>query len=128
MAFAARRRRKSKGLLDKLYLDFQKVVHTYDEEHETPPDQMTDGELAEIREQLQSLRRTSFDAVMSGDIEGNNAFVVFNDYLRWELQEIERIQRDRRAGPGATDAGTAEDKAAEAKDGPEDEDAADARG
>jgi uncharacterized protein len=96
-AFAARRRRKSKGLLDLLYADFQKVVHTYDEEHETPPDQMSVDELAAIREELQALRRRSFDALMSGTLEANNAFVVFNDYLRWELQEIERIQRERRA-------------------------------
>lgn len=95
-ALAARRRRKSKGLLDLLYADFQQVVHTYDEEHETPPDQMSSEELGAIREKLQSLRRRSFEALMSGDLEPNNAFVVFNDYLRWELQEIERIQRARR--------------------------------
>jgi len=100
LAVAARRRGKRKGVLDELYSDFSNVVHTYDEEHETPPDQMSDGELQGIRERLQSLRRRSFEALMTGGIEANNAFVVFNDYLRFELQEIERIQQSRREGEG----------------------------
>ncbi len=100
MALAARRRRKSKGVLDELYADFQAVVHTYDEEHETPPDEMTRDELVDIREHLMSLRRRSFRALTAGEVEANEAFVVFNDYLRWELQEIERVLRDRRAGIG----------------------------
>ena len=95
-AIAARRRRKNKTLLDEMYSDFQKVVHSYDDEDETPPDQMEDEELQAIREELQHLRRRAFGALMSGHLEANNAFVVFNDYLRWELQDIERIQRDRR--------------------------------
>lgn len=102
MALAARRRRKSKGVLDELYADFQSVVHNYDEEHETPPDEMTRAELVDIREHLMSLRRRSFRALTKGQVEANEAFVVFNDYLRWELQEIERVLRDRRAGIGPT--------------------------
>ncbi len=100
LAVAAQRRRKHKGALDDLYADFSSVVHTYDEEHETPPDQMEGGELQAIRERLQGLRRRSFEALASGNIEANNAFVVFNDYLRYELQEIERIQRARRGDFG----------------------------
>lgn len=96
LAVAAHRRRARKGILDELYADFSNVVHTYDEEHETPPDQMNDDELQTIREQYQNLRRRSFEALMGGAVEANNAFVVFNDYLRYELQEIERIQRSRR--------------------------------
>lgn len=96
MAFAARRRRQSKTLLDELYTDFQRVIHMYDEEDETPPDEMTLDQLQSVRERLQGLRRRCFDALMSGSVEANNAFVVFNDYLRYELQEIERIQRERR--------------------------------
>lgn len=95
-AFAARRRRRNKTMLDELYADFQHVIHSYDEEHETPPDLMTDVQLADIRERLHALRRRAFTALMEGELEANNAFVVFNDYLRWELQEIERIQRERR--------------------------------
>ncbi len=103
LAVAAQRRRKRKGILDELYTGFSSVVHTYDEEHETPPDQMNDAELQAIREQYQNLRRRSFEALMSGTIEANNAFVVFNDYLRYELQEIERIQRSRREEGGYSD-------------------------
>lgn len=99
-ALAARRRRKSKGVLDELYADFQAVVHNYDEEHETPPDEMTREELVDIRERLMSLRRRSFRALTVGELEANEAFVVFNDYLRWELQEIERVIRDRRGATG----------------------------
>jgi TRAP transporter TAXI family solute receptor len=96
LALAARRRRKSKTLLDELYTDFEEVIHMYDEEDETPPDEMTLDQLQNVRERLQVLRRRCFQALMSGSVEANNAFVVFNDYLRYELQEIERIQRDRR--------------------------------
>lgn len=96
MALAARRRRKSKGVLDDLYGDFQTVIHMYDEEDETPPDEMTLDQLQTVRSKLQGLRRRSFNALMSGAVEANNAFVVFNDYLRYELTEIERIQRERR--------------------------------
>ena len=46
------------------------AVHTYDEEHETPPDQMTDAELQTIREQYQNLRRRSFEALMGGSASG----------------------------------------------------------
>jgi TRAP transporter TAXI family solute receptor len=100
LAVAAQRRRKNKGILDDLYADFSSIVHTYDEEHETPPDQMDPNELQAIREQLQGLRRRSFEALMGGNIEANNAFGVFNDYLRYELQEVERIQRARREDLG----------------------------
>ncbi len=105
VAFSARRRRKTKGVLDEFYADFQKVVHTYDEEHETPPDQMEDSELQKIRQQLLSLRFRSFEALMHGTIEANDSFVVFNDYLRWELQEIERVQRERRRRDSGSDPG-----------------------
>ncbi|MBW2456281.1 MAG: TAXI family TRAP transporter solute-binding subunit, partial [Deltaproteobacteria bacterium] len=37
LAVTAHRRRARKGILDDLYADFSNVVHTYDEEHETPP-------------------------------------------------------------------------------------------
>lgn len=95
-AFAARRRARKKGFLDDLFKEFVRVVNSYDEEGETQPDQMTHDELQVIREKLQALRRRSFEALTAGTVEATNAFVVFNDYLRYELQEIERIQRERR--------------------------------
>ncbi len=95
-AFAAGRRRKRKGFLDGFYHDFQAIIHRYDEEDETPPDQMDAEQLQDIRESLQSLRRKCFEALASGTVSADEAFVVFNDYLRFELQDIERIQRDRR--------------------------------
>jgi len=50
--------------------------HNYDEEHETPPDEMTRGELVDIREHLMSLRRRSFRALTKGQVEANEAFVL----------------------------------------------------
>jgi TRAP transporter TAXI family solute receptor len=108
-AIAARQRQKRKGKLDDLYAEFQGIVGTYDEAHETPPDQMSDERLAEVREQLQLLRRRAIDSLMAGILEANSAFVVFHDYLRWELQEIERIQRDRRARGVVVDASASAD-------------------
>lgn len=100
LALAAGRRRRRKGQLDGFYTEFQAIVGTYDEAHETPLDQMSDDRLDELRDRLQLLRRRAFDALMGGDVEANSAFVVFHDYLRWELQDVERIQRERR-GPSA---------------------------
>jgi TRAP transporter TAXI family solute receptor len=95
-AVAARGRRKRKGFLDGFYHDFQAIIHRYDEEDETPPDEMDETQLQDVRESLQSLRRKCFEALASGTVTADEAFVVFNDYLRFELQDIERIQRERR--------------------------------
>lgn len=89
LAIAARRRQKQKGLLDDFYREFQAVAYKSD-------DHTPDDELAESRDRLQELRRKAFEALMEGRVEANSAFVVFHDYLRAELTEIDRIQRDRK--------------------------------
>lgn len=91
LALAARRRQKQKGLLDDLYREFQTVAYKAD-------DHTPDDELQESHDRLQELRRKAFEALMEGRVEANSAFVVFNDYLRAELQEVDRIQRDRKRG------------------------------
>jgi len=91
LAIAARRRQKQKGLLDELYREFQAVAYQSD-------DHTPDEELRAIHDRLQDLRRKAFQALMEGRVEANSAFVVFHDYLRAEMQEVDRIQRDRRRG------------------------------
>lgn len=91
LAIAARRRQKRKGLLDELYREFQTLAHKTD-------DQTPDEELTELHDGLQELRRKAFESLMEGRVEANSAFVVFHDYLRAEISEIERIQRDRKRG------------------------------
>ncbi|MBW2526215.1 MAG: TAXI family TRAP transporter solute-binding subunit [Deltaproteobacteria bacterium] len=92
LAIAARRRQKQKGILDELYREFQQVAYKSD-------DHTADEELQESHDRLQELRRKAFEALMEGRIEANSAFVVFHDYLRAELSEIDRIQRDRKRAP-----------------------------
>lgn len=100
MAFAAHRRRNRRNLLGQFYREFQDIVGRYDEEHETQLDQMDDATLRGVYDRLQHLRRRTFDSLLTGRMEVSNSLVVFQDYLRVELEKIERMLRDRR-GEGA---------------------------
>ena len=100
LAFAASRRRRRKTAQDEFYAELSAIVGNYDEAHETAPDQMSDQQLDDLRDQLQALRRRAFSALMAGSVTADSAFVIFHDYLRWELQDVERLQRDRRKAAG----------------------------
>ena len=78
-------------MLDELYREFQGLAHKTDDH--TPSEQLT-----ALHDGLQELRRKAFESLMEGRVEANSAFVVFHDYLRAEISEIERIQRDRKRG------------------------------
>ncbi|MBI4699709.1 MAG: TAXI family TRAP transporter solute-binding subunit [Deltaproteobacteria bacterium] len=98
IGITARRRQKRKGLLDEFYAEFRKIARDPDESTPEP-------ELREARASLQGLRHRVFDALMAGRVEANSAFVVFHDYLRADLQQIERLLRERQAAPeGAEEA------------------------
>ncbi len=95
LAIVARRRQKRKGLMDDFFRQFQKVAHCLDETTET-------DELQQAWQQLHDLRWRVFEALMDGKVEANASFIVFHDYLRSEVQEIERILRARKE-PSASD-------------------------
>ncbi len=88
-ALVMRRRLKRKGTMDGLFKDFQKWAYQSDDATPT-------SELKETWRALQDLRRRAFDELAAGRVEANSGFVVFHDYLRAEVHEIERVLRSRK--------------------------------